>query len=282
MSVQKTIKLNSGYTIPTIGLGTWLIPSSAAPSVVYKALEAGYRHFDTAIYYQNERAVGEGIAKWLSEDSGRQRSDVFYTSKLWTFDTYARAKKEIEAALGEIDDTLGYIDLLLLHSPMGGSTARREAWRALQEAVESGKVKSIGISSWGKHHIDNLYEWDGFKIEPAVNQIEVHPWCMRQELTDYCKSKGIQIEAYSPLAHGEKLRDPTVVSIAKKYKVSSAQVLIRWNLQKGNIPLPKSSNIDRLRSNLEVYDFELTPDEVEKISHPEVHEPTDWECTGMP
>lgn len=282
MSIQKIIKLNSGHSIPTIGLGTWLLPESTAADVVYDALNAGYRHFDTAIYYNNEHQVGSGISRWLKEDPTRKREDVFYTSKCWTFDTYTRAKQEIESALDAVEDDLGYIDLLLLHSPMGGPIARRDAWKALQEAVASGKVKSIGISSWGQHHIEGLYTWEGFKIEPAVNQMEVHPWCMRQELSDYCKNKGIQIQAYSPLAHGEKLADPTVSAIARKHGVTPAQVLIRWNLQKGNIVLPKSANSQRLRSNLEVFGFELSDEEVQKLSHPEVHEPTDWECTTMP
>jgi diketogulonate reductase-like aldo/keto reductase len=282
MSAQKFTKLNSGYQIPSVGLGTWLLSQSIAADVVYDALNAGYRHFDTAIYYKNEREVGEGIAKWLNEDSSRKREDVFYTSKLWTFDTYARAKQEIKTALDAVEDSLGYIDLLLLHSPMGGPQARRDAWKALQEAVDTGKVKSIGISSWGQHHIEDLYSWSGFKIEPAVNQMEVHPWCMRQELSNFCKRKGIMIQAYSPLAHGEKLDDGIVRELAQKYSVTPAQVLIRWNLQKGNIVLPKSSNAERLRSNLDVFSFELTDEEVAKISHPDVHEPTDWECTNMP
>lgn len=282
MSFAKAIQLNSGYKIPTVGLGTWLIPSSTAAQIVGDALDAGYRHFDTAIYYNNEREVGQGIANWLKADPSRKREEVFYTTKLWTFDSYKRAQQEIQVALDAVEDNLGYIDLLLLHSPMGGAKARRDAWRALQEVVAKGKVKSIGVSSWGKHHIEDLYAWEGFKIEPAVNQMEVHPWCMRQELSDFCKDKGIHIEAYSPLAHGERLSDFTVSKTAKKYGKSPAQILLRWNLQKGNIIIPKSSNPERLRANLELFDFELTNEEVANISHPGVHEPTDWECTTLP
>ncbi|CDR41950.1 CYFA0S08e01926g1_1 [Cyberlindnera fabianii] len=280
--ISKSIKLNSGYSIPTIGLGTWLLSTSEAPSLVYKALDAGYRHLDTAIYYGNEREVGEGIAKWISDDPSRKRDDVFYTSKLWTFNTYSRAKEEIERAFSQVEHSLGYIDLLLLHSPMGGPEGRLAGWKALQEAVEEGKVKSIGVSSWGAQHIDQLYAWDGLTIEPAVNQFEVHPWCMRTELSEFCKKKGIHVESYSPLAHGERLKDATVVTVAKKYGVTPAQLLLRWNLQKGNIILPKTSNPDRLSSNLDLFGFELADEDVKLIEHPEVHEPTDWECTNMP
>nr|QFR37189.1 aldo-keto reductase [Cyberlindnera americana] len=283
MSIQKTIKLNSGYYIPVIGLGTWLLSTRDVPKVIHKALDVGYRHIDTAIYYENEREIGEAISNWLKEDPiNRKREDVFYTSKLWTFDTYERAQLEIENAFSQVKDTLGYIDLLLLHSPMGGPQARLGAWKALQEAVDSGIVKSIGISSWGQRHIEQLYNWEGLRIEPAVNQFEVHPWCMREKLSQFCQAKGIHVEAYSPLAHGERLRDATICKLAQSYHVTPAQVLLRWNLQRGNIILPKTSNVDRLSSNLELFNFELTEGDVKAIDHPEVHEPTDWECTNMP
>jgi diketogulonate reductase-like aldo/keto reductase len=280
--VEKYIKLNSGYSIPTVALGTWKLSRTETASIVYTALKKGYRHFDTAILYGNEREVGDGIAKWLKEDpANNKREDVFYTSKLWTFNSYEQAKHEIKKALDAVEDKLGYIDLLLLHSPTPGPVGRLEAWGALQETVDAGKVRSIGVSSWGEHHLKQLFAWKGYKIKPAVNQIEISPWIMRQNLADYCKSEGIAIEAYSPLAHGGRLSDPTVQKIAKKYNVSSAQVLIRWSLQKGYIPLPKSSNVERLTSNLDVYDFELSAQEVEEISHPESHDPTDWDVTDI-
>ncbi|CCH41304.1 Aldose reductase [Wickerhamomyces ciferrii] len=281
--VERFVKLSSGYNIPSVALGTWLLSGSEASNVVYNALKKGYRHFDTAILYDNEREVGEAIAKWLREDPvNNKREDVFYTSKLWTFNSYERTKKEINSALSAIEHSIGYIDLLLLHHPNPGPQGRLDAWRALQEVVETGKVKSIGVSSWGKHHIDQLLSWDGLKIKPAINQIEIHPWCMRQELADYSRSKGIAVEAYAPLAHGGKINDPNVVKIAKTHGVTPGQVLIRWSLQKGNIPLPKTKNVDRLSSNLDVYNFELSSEEIETISHPEAYEPTDWDVTTRP
>lgn len=277
--VERFIKLSSGYKIPTVALGTWMLSGSEASNVVYNALKVGYRHFDSAILYGNEKEVGEAIAKWIKEDpSNNKREDVFYTSKLWTFNSYAQTKQEIARAIGAVEHSIGYIDLLLLHHPNPGPKGRLEAWKAMQETVGD-KVRSIGVSSWGKHHIDQLLAWDGLKIKPAVNQIEIHPWLMRQELADYSRSKGIAVEAYSPLAHGGKINDPTIAKIAKAHGVTPGQVFIRWSLQHGNIPLPKTKNVDRLPTNLDVYNFELSAEEIKAIDHPDAYEPTDWECT---
>lgn len=282
MKVEKYLKLNSGYNIPTVALGTWQLSRSETKLIVYNALRKGYRHFDTAILYENEKEVGEGISKWLKEDPvNNKREDVFYTSKLWTFNNYNQAKNEINKALNAVEANLGYIDLLLLHSPMAGPIGRIEAWKALQEAVATGKVKSIGVSSWGEEHLKQLFDWEGLKIRPAVNQIEISPWIMRQDLAEFCLEEGILVEAYSPLAHGGRLLDSTVVKISKLYDVTPAQVLIRWSLQKGYIPLPKTSKIERLSSNLDVYNFELTDREVQEISHPESHDATDWDVTDV-
>ncbi|KAH3674787.1 hypothetical protein WICMUC_002990 [Wickerhamomyces mucosus] len=283
MSVQKYLKLNSGYSIPTLGLGTWLLSRSEAPELVFQALKKGYRHIDTAILYDNEFEVSEGIAKWLKDDPiNNKREDIFYTSKLWDFRSYEEAKQEIERALEAVEDNLGYIDLLLLHSPNVGPNGRRNAWKALQEVVATGKVKSIGISSWGIHHIEGLLEWDGLKIKPAVNQIELSPWLMRQEIVEHYKKLGIVLEAYSPLAHGGRLNDPIVKAIAEKHGKTPAQILLRWSLQQGFVPLPKTSNIERLDNNLDVYDFELNDSEIENLNHPKSHDNTDWECTTNP
>lgn len=282
-SVPKFYKLSSGYTIPSIGFGTYEISPSKTADVVYNALKCGYRHFDTAVLYGNEFEVGQGICRWLKEDpANNKREDVFYTTKLWDSQKGCnKAKKAIDHCLQEVED-LGYIDLLLMHSPLGGTQARLETYKAMQEAVDEGKVRSIGVSNFGPLHVDELLKWDGLKYKPVVNQIEISPWVMRQELADFCKSKGILIEAYAPLTHGQKLKDPDLLRISNEVGCDPAQALIRWSLQKGYIPLPKTQSISRLASNLNVFSFELTPDQINQIDKPFSYEPTDWDCTNAP
>ncbi|KAH3683618.1 hypothetical protein WICPIJ_005400 [Wickerhamomyces pijperi] len=285
LKLAPLIKLNSTYSIPSIGLGTWLLPKSpsATSKFIQDALNLGYRHIDTAIYYHNEREIAQGIRDWIDEDPlNHKREDVFYTTKLWDFDSYEDTYVEFDKAYDAIKDTIGYIDLLLLHHPNVGPSGRIDAWKAMQEFVKSGKVKSIGISSWSERHIDQLLKWEGLTIKPAVNQIELSPWCMRAALTKHYKELGIVLEAYSPLAHGGRLRDADVLRIAQKYGKSPAQVLIKWSLQKGFVPLPKSKSLERLRDNLDVFDFELTKDDIAVLDHPEEHDNTDWECTNNP
>lgn len=282
-AVAKTYRLSSGFNIPSVGLGTYEIPASETKNVVYEALKSGFRHFDTAVLYGNEYEVGQGIVKWLNEDTeNNKREDVFYTTKLWNSENgYERAKKAIENCLDKVQG-LGYIDLLLIHSPLSGERKRLETYRAMQEAVDEGKVRSIGISNYGTKHIDELLSWKGLKYKPVVNQIEISPWLMRQDLADYCKSKGIFVEAYAPLTHGYKLNDPDVLRVADEVGRNSGQVLIRWSLQKGYIPLPKTRNIGRLAGNIDVFSFALTDDQIAQLDKPDAYEPTDWECTDAP
>ncbi|ODV63705.1 aldo-keto reductase superfamily protein [Ascoidea rubescens DSM 1968] len=281
--VPKLAKLSSGHYIPTVGLGTWAIPNNIASEVVYNALKVGYRHFDSAVLYDNEKEVSEGILKWIDENpSANKRQEVFYTTKLWNDECgYHNAKRAIKRCYKRVE-RLGYIDLLLIHSPLCGPKERLETWRAMQEAVDEGIVKSIGISNYGARHIEELLRWDKLKYKPAVNQIEISPWIMRQELADFCRSQDILVEAYAPLNHGGRFKDKTLVKIARKHNVSTTQVLVRWSLQHGNIPLPKTSKIERLESNLDVFGFELSPEEVREIDQPNAYEPSDWECTNAP
>ncbi|CEP63739.1 aldo-keto reductase superfamily protein LALA0_S09e01420g [Lachancea lanzarotensis] len=282
-SIPKTYKLSSGYLLPSLGLGTYDIPRAETTEVVYEALKAGYRHLDTAVLYGNEEEVGQGIHKWLQEDpSKNKRNDVFYTTKLWNSQNgYSNAKRAIKECLAKVEP-LGYIDLLLIHSPLSGSRGRLETYKAMQEAVDQGIVRSIGVSNYGAHHVDELLAWPELKHKPVVNQIEISPWIMRQELADHCKAKGLVVEAFSPLTHGYKLKDPKVLQVAKETGHDAGQVLIRWSLQHGYVPLPKSRSVARLTGNLEAYDFELTPEQVEFLDQPEAYEPTDWECTDAP
>lgn len=282
-TVSKYIKLNSGYKIPTVALGTYFLPHSQASNIVYEALKVGYRHFDSAVLYENEKAVGNGIVKWLNEDpENNKREDVFYTTKLWNNECgYDNAKVAIRNCLNKVKD-LGYIDLILIHSPLAGPTKRLETWKALQEAVDEGLVKSIGVSNYGQHHIEQLLKWEGLKYKPAVNQIEISPWIMRTELSNFCVSKGIAVEAYAPFNHGGRFELPYLTKIASDHGVTPAQVLIRWSLQHGHIPLPKTATIARLASNLDVYSFELSEEEMKEIDQPNAYEPSDWECTDAP
>lgn len=278
--IGRNIKLNNGKLIPFIGLGTWEI--SNADEVVEEALNVGYRCIDTAKLYGNEKLCGDGIINWLRKNPDKKREDVYYITKLWNNQNgYENAKRGIEEAIEKVKG-LKYIDLLLIHSPCEGPKLRLETWRAMQEAVDKGIVKSIGVSNYGIKHLQELLSWEGLTIKPVVNEIEVSPWCMRQELCDFTKSQNIQVIAYAPLSHSFRLQDPDAVSIAKSKGVSPAQVLIRWSLQKGYIPIPKTKTLKRLPQNLDVLSFELSDSEMKKLDHPEVHDPSDWEVTECP
>lgn len=283
MVVPRFYTLSNGIKIPSLALGTYDIPRNITAKIVYEALKCGYRHFDTAVLYHNEKEVGEGIYQWLQEDpEHNKREDVFYTTKLWnTQNGYDPAKRGIAECLQKVKN-LGYIDLLLIHSPLSGPKKRLETYKAMQEAVDQGIVKSIGVSNYGQHHLEELLNWDGLKYKPVVNQIEISPWCMRQELAKWCQSHDIIVEDYAPLTHGYKLKDKKLVEVAEEVGKNTGQVLIRWSLQQGYLPLPKTKNPDRLPGNLDVYDFELTQMQMQAIEHPEAHEPTDWECTDAP
>lgn len=282
MSIPKKYTLLSKSQIPTVALGTYNLPQSKTTNIVEHALDQGYRHFDTAVLYENEQEVATGISNWLQSHPNVKRSDIFYTTKIWhTEFGYKKAKQAIRECVEAVGD-LGYIDLLLMHSPLGGKKLRIETWKALQECVDEGMVKNIGVSSFGIKHLKELFEWEGLKYKPVVNQIEISPWCMRQELADYCKKEGLIVEAYAPLTHGYKLQDEGLEKIAAELDKSPSQILIRWSLQHGYVPLPKTQNVTRLRENLEVYDFELSDEQMKMLDHPDAYEPTDWECTNAP
>ncbi|KAK6205588.1 NADP-dependent oxidoreductase domain-containing protein [Scheffersomyces amazonensis] len=279
----RLIKLNSGSLIPSIGLGTWDLPRHQTSDIVYEACKVGYRHFDTAVLYGNEREVSQGIVRFLSENPQYKREEFFYTTKLWNNQLGTNeTRRAIEEMIEKIGD-LQYIDLLLIHSPLPGKQHRLQAYEQMQIAKDNGYVKNIGVSNYGKHHIEELLTWPQLRFKPVVNQIEISPWCMRTELATWCLSQGIHVEAYAPLTHGYKLtEDPTLAKYAKKYEVSPAQILIKWSLQKGYIPLPKTKTLTRLPQNLDVNSFTLSDDDIKEIDRPDAYEPTDWECTDAP
>lgn len=270
--VKKTIKLNNGLTIPLIALGVYLTPKSITADVTYLALDAGYRHIDSAEWYENEKEVAIGITQWLKDNKGTERKDIFYTTKLFdNHQGYLRAKTAIDLCLARVK-SLGYIDLMLIHSPQTNKEQRLGTWKALQEAVAEGKIKSIGVSNYGIHHLQELLLWKELKVKPVVNQIELHPWMMRTEIVNFCRAHDIELEAYCPLARGHMMQDVTLQEVAKKYKKTHAQILIRWSLQMGFIPLPKTTDKGRAVENFLVFDFEILDQDMEAISHPEAYE----------
>ena len=280
LTMNSKLTLNNGLKIPVIAMGVYMTPAGVASQVAYNALKVGYRHIDSAEFYKNEKEVGEGISKWLQESPNNKREDVFYVTKIFDFNHgYEKAKRAIDECLQKVKD-LQYIDMVLIHSPQSNRTKRLETWKALQEAVNSGRIKSIGVSNYGVHHMIELLEWDGLEIKPVVNQVELNPWLMRTHIVDYAKANGIVMEAYSPLTRGKNFHDPTLVQLAKKYQKTPAQVLIRWSLQQGFVVLPKSEKKDRAVENINVFDFDILSQDMKLLSHPESSQRfTNWDPT---
>lgn len=257
-----SIELNDGNMIPQVALGVYKAPNGQeTEDAVTAALDAGYRHIDSAARYANEEACGRAIRRWL-EKTGTPREEIYICSKLWDADHGYEAT--FNALCSSLDKFgLDYLDLYLIHSPADDEEKRLASWRALETAQKLGKVRSIGVSNFGAAHIRSLI--DKATVVPAVNQVEVHPFCQREDLVELCYEHGIKIEAYSPLARGNKLEDPTINAIAQKYGRTPAQILLNWNAARGNVVLPKSLTAHRIQSNLESFDFTLAPEDVATI-----------------
>jgi diketogulonate reductase-like aldo/keto reductase len=261
MSLTDTYTLANGVKIPVVGFGTWQTPDGdVAESSVIAALEAGYRHIDTAAIYRNEESVGRGIA-----NSGIPREEIFVTTKLWNdAHGYEAAKVALDDSLERLG--LDYLDLYLIHWP--NPKAIREtwqkdnagAWKAMEEALEAGKVRAIGVSNFHPHHIDELLKTA--KVVPMVNQIYLSPSDMQRELVAYNEKHNILTEAYSPLGTGKIFEVEELKELAAKYNKSVAQVVLRWSLQHGYLPLPKSVTPSRIKENGEIFDFELSEEDV--------------------
>ncbi|MFG2358759.1 aldo/keto reductase [Streptomyces sp. NPDC048521] len=262
--LDETYTLAGGVEIPKLGLGTWFIDDDKAADAVRAAVEIGYRNIDTAQAYGNERGVGEGV-----RTSGVPRDELFVSTKL------AAEIKDYDQALAAIDGSLeklglDHVDLMLIHSPQpwddfrGGDYAQgnREAWRALEEAHQAGKIRSIGVSNFQQHDLENILQ--GATIAPHVNQLLVHAGNTPSELLAYCESKQILVEAYSPIAHGAILNNAEVQEMAQKYGVSVPQLCIRYTLQLGTVSLPKTANPDHMRSNAQV-DFEISDKDMDAL-----------------
>lgn len=249
--------LNDGNQVPVVGFGVFMIPNNGPTyDAVLQALKAGYRHIDTAAAYFNEEDVGRAV-----KDSGIPREDIFITSKLWLQDYgYEQAKIGIARSLRKLD--LGYIDLYLIHQPYGDVTG---AWKAMEEAKEAGQIKSIGVSNMTPK-IWNQYV-PQFKTKPAVNQVECNPFCQQRELRQILGKDDVKLECYYPLGHGnaDLLGHPLVTSLAQKYNKDAGQILLRFETQDGLIVLPKSTNPQRIQGNIQIFDFQLTEQEMEAM-----------------
>lgn len=252
LSLQSKKTLNNGCKIPVLGLGVYQMTNEQAGQAINAALHVGYRHFDTASFYKNEEAVGEVIQK-----SNIPREEIFVTTKLWPTG-YFSAEKACEKSLKKLKSD--YIDLYLIHWPTPG---KGTAWKSLEKIYASGKAKAIGVSNYSIAHLEALQKMTG--ILPAVNQVECSPFLSQKELITYCKEKGIQIVAYSPLTRGKKLNNELLDELAKKYRKTSAQIMIRWSLQKGNVVIPKSSNPLRIAENANVFDFQIEYEDMQRL-----------------
>ncbi|MGN1381249.1 MAG: aldo/keto reductase [Eubacterium sp.] len=265
---NNALKLNNGVVIPQLGLGTWFIDDDKAADAVKAAVKIGYRHFDTAQAYGNERGVGEGV-----RTCGIPREDLFVVSKVAAeHKTYKEAEAGIDETLSKMG--LDYLDMMIIHSPQPWVKVNQsddryeegnlEAWRALEDAYKAGKLKAIGVSNFQIHDIENIIEHG--EIRPMVDQILLHVSNTPLELIDYCQKQGIVVEAYSPNGHGEILHNPEIAEMAEKYGVSVPRLCIRYDIQLGAVVLPKTANPDHMKENADV-DFEISDQDMETLKN---------------
>lgn len=275
LTFQSTTTLNDGNVIPTLGLGVFQSePGDETRQAVLWALEAGYRHIDTAAAYRNEESVGRAL-----EESGIARDDVFITTKLWNDDQgYDSALRAMDRSLERLG--LDHVDLYLIHWPE--QEKRLESWRALERIREEGKATSIGVSNYLVRHLEELFA--NSDAVPAVNQIELSPYNLgtRADTVALCRERGIALEAYSPLTKARKLDDPPLVEIAERHGVSTARILVRWSLQHGFICIPKSVHRDRIQENRDVYGFALSDAEMETLDGLDEGLATGWDPSDWP
>lgn len=260
--MDKMKKLANGLEMPRLGLGVWRVNDDDATNSVKWAISNGYQLIDTAAVYKNEEGVGEGIRQ-----AGVNREDLFITTKLWNADQgYESAHQAFNDSLERLG--LDYVDLYLIHWPVEGKF--NDSWRAMEEIYESGRAKAIGVSNFHQHHIEELMTTA--KIKPMVDQIELHPTLTQVQLRDYLSKEDIAIEAWSPLGQGKILQNETLVEIGQKYDKTAAQVIIRWHLQSDIIVIPKSVHENRIKENFDVFDFELSEEDMNQIDSLNINE----------
>lgn len=246
--------LNNGIKMPMAGIGTFLLSPDEAEASVLSALQCGYRLIDTANAYVNEKAVGRAMKK-----SGLKREEIFLETKLWP--SFYEQADAVEKTLDRLDT--GYIDLLLIHQPAGNYIA---GYKQMEKAYKEGKVKAIGLSNFNQQQIQEILSM--CEVKPTVLQTEVHPYSQEKDLKKFLAKEGIVIQAWYPLGHGDKalIEEPLFTGLGRKYGKSSAQIILRWHIQDGNIVIPGSKNPDHIRANFDLFDFALTDEEMEKIA----------------
>lgn len=254
MMYMEDIILKNGVILPKIGLGVWNTYGDEAITAIDTALKLGYRRIDTAMFYKNELEVGLGI-----KQSGIARDKIFVSTKIWYTDMEVKKVRDtFQKSLSNLQ--LEYIDMYMLHWPMGDYIG---SWKVLEELYAEGKVKSIGVCNFQRHHLEKLLQHA--TIKPMVNQIESHPTFSQSDLVTYCQENGIHAEAWSPLGRGDDLGNPSVKAIAEKYGKTTAQVILRWHIQRGVSVIPKSVKEHRMLQNVDVFDFQLTDAEMKEI-----------------
>jgi len=264
-NIQDTIRLANGITIPCMGYGTWRTPDGEeAVTAVKNAIACGFRHIDTAQLYGNEESVGQGI-----RESGVSRSEIFLTTKLKNSEQgYDSTLRAFEGSLTRLGTD--YVDLYLIHWPVpvmfkdNWKEVSRATWKAMERLYEEKLIRVIGLSNFLPHHIENLSSTAN--VQPAVDQLEIHPRYTQKETVRYCQDHNIQVQAWSPLGHGTILQDETLEAIGRSHGKTAAQVSLRWEIQQDIIPVSKSLNIDRMKQNADVFDFVLTPQEMQQIT----------------
>ncbi|MBF0708725.1 aldo/keto reductase [Alkalihalobacillus hwajinpoensis] len=251
-----TTTLHNGIKMPTLGLGVWKMENNEeVKNAVTAAIDAGYKAIDTAAAYKNEEGVGAAI-----KQNGIAREELFITSKVWNDDQgYESTIKAFEETISKLG--IETLDLYLIHWPVEGKY--KETWRAMEKLYKDGRIRAIGVSNFHPNHLEDLMK--DAEIKPMVNQVEFHPLLNQQELRDYCKQHSIQMEAWSPLAQGKLLDHEVVKGIAEQHGKSTAQVIIRWDLEHEVVTIPKSSNPERIKQNFDVFDFELTTDNIRAL-----------------
>lgn len=255
-SLQGTVLLHNGVKMPYFGLGVYKVEEgNEVIDSVKTALEVGYRAIDTAALYENEEGVGKAI-----KESGIPREEIFVTTKVWNTDHgYEKTLKAFDKSISKLG--LDYVDLYLIHWP--GKDTFIDTWRALEKLYRDGRVRAIGVSNFKPHHLQTLMEHSEEK--PVINQVELHPYFQQKELREFCKQHDIVVEAWSPLGRGQVLDDPVLAEIGKKYGKTPAQVTLRWHLQNDIVIIPKSVTPSRIKENADIFDFELTAEDMEQI-----------------
>jgi 2,5-diketo-D-gluconate reductase A len=252
------ITLSDGNQIPQLGLGVYKVEDATAARIVEGAIDAGYRHVDTAKLYFNEAGVGAGVRA-----SGIPRDEIFVTTKVWNDDHgYDETLRAFDASLELLG--MDYVDLYLIHWPAPKQDRYVDTWRALEAIKRDGRARSIGVSNFNPPHLEKLLA--GATESPVINQVEIQPWLQQRELRDFDAARGIVTEAWSPLARGRVIGDPTLEAIGEKHGKSSAQIVIRWHLEQGLVVIPKSNSIERIRENSQVFDFELDATDLAAIA----------------